>query len=103
MTNKELIEHAEKLYAELTSVLEAKSNDYTGGDGAFANFNMASEYGVDPLVGLCIRMGDKVKRIQTYCKTGELQVSHEGIEDAFKDLIGYCTIALGMLNERTYP
>ena len=103
MTNKQLIEYSEKLYAELTSVLAAKSNDYTGGDGAFANFNMASEYGVDPLVRLFVRMGDKVKRIQTYCKTGELKVSHEGIEDAFKDIIGYSTIALAMLEERTYP
>jgi hypothetical protein len=103
MTNKQLIEHAEKTYAEMLLVLAAKSNDYTGGDGAFANFNMASEYGVDPLVGLCVRAGDKVKRIQTYCKTGELKVSHEGIKDAFRDLIGYYTIADAMLEERTYP
>jgi hypothetical protein len=44
-----------------------------------------------------------MKRVQTYCKRGELQASNEGIEDAFEDLIGYSTIALAMLAGRKYP
>jgi hypothetical protein len=44
-------------------------------------------------------MGDKVKRVQTFCKTNSLAVEGEHVEDAFKDIIGYCTIALAMIEE----
>ena len=89
------------LYDELTKVLKDKNNDYTAGScDAFANFAASRDYGVIPLVGLCVRMGDKVKRVQTFCKTNSLAVEGEHVEDAFKDIIGYCTIALAMIKEK---
>lgn len=103
MKNEKLIEFADELYKGMLITLKAKNHDYTGNDSAFANFEQSKDYGVDPLIGLCLRIGDKMKRVQTYCKRGELQASNEGIEDAFEDLIGYSTIALAMLAGRKYP
>tara|TARA_R100001129_G_scaffold154894_1_gene117760 strand:+ start:72 stop:383 length:312 start_codon:yes stop_codon:yes gene_type:complete len=103
MTNKELEEYIPFIFQQMEGVLKGKNHDYTGGEDAFANFKQAEDFGIDPLVGLCVRMGDKMKRVQTYCKKGELQVRHEGIEDAFKDFIGYSVLALAMLSERSYP
>lgn len=103
MTNKELEEYIPFIFQQMEAILKGKNHDYTGGEDAFANFKQAEDFGIDPLAGLCVRMGDKMKRVQTYCKKGELQVRHEGIDDAFKDLIGYSVLALAMLSERTYP
>jgi len=109
--NKETFEEfTQALYGDLIQVLKDKNNDYTAGSSsAFANFDASRDYGVPPLVGLCVRMGDKVKRVQTFCKNKTLAVEGEHVQDAFKDIIGYCTIALAMIkkdkkqNEINYP
>ena len=109
--NKETFqEFTQALYGDLIQVLKDKNNDYTAGSSsAFANFDASRDYGVPPLVGLCVRMGDKVKRVQTFCKNKTLAVEGEYVQDAFKDIIGYCTIALAMTeedkkqNEINYP
>jgi hypothetical protein len=90
----------QELYSKLQKTLKSKNHDYTArSTSAFANFESARDYGVDPLVGLCIRMGDKVKRVQTFCKTNSLRVEGEHVEDSFEDIIGYCTIALAMIED----
>ena len=84
----------------MLKLLNKKNNDYTAGSQtAFANFEGSKEYGIDPLIGLCLRMHDKTKRIQTFCQKGFLDVDNESVEDAFKDLIGYSVIALGMIHD----
>ena len=44
-------------------------------------------------------MQDKMQRIEAYLKSGKLEVPGEGVDDAFRDLIGYSCLALGMLKE----
>ena len=48
---------------------------------------------------LVVRCLDKVQRVKSFTKQGILQVEGEGVEDAFKDIIGYSLLALGMLEE----
>lgn len=79
-----------------------KNSDYTGGESCsnpFANFDKSTEFGVDPLVGVCIRMQDKFQRAKAFCSDGKLSLDTEGdrAKDIFRDLIGYSLIALGML------
>ncbi len=100
MTNEQLIAFCESTSRGILNLMERKNNDYTGGESPFANFEQSSDFGVDPIVGLSVRMGDKMKRIQTFCKNGKLSVTNEGVEDAYKDLIGYSLLALAMLNDR---
>lgn len=101
MIKEKFEEFTQGLFSKISKTLKDKNNDYTAkSSNAFANFEQAKDYGVDPLVGLCVRMGDKVKRVQTFCKTKSLSVEGEHVQDAFEDIIGYCTIALAMIEER---
>ena len=89
------------LVEEMVTLTRQKNDDYTAGaDDAFANFRLAEEVGVDALHGLVIRMADKWQRIKAYFNNGELVVEGEGLEDAFKDMIGYSAIAIAMLKEK---
>lgn len=100
MTPERYIEFQNTLFEEMKTLTKAKNQDYTAGSGdPFANFREAEGFGVDTLRGLCIRMGDKFQRIKAYMVNGELAVANEGLEDAFKDLIGYSCLALGLIEE----
>ena len=91
--------------AEIQHIMDItanKNSDYTGGntcDNPFANFDASTEFGVDPLTGICIRMQDKFQRAKALCSDGKLSVNTKGDQskDIFRDLIGYSLIAIGML------
>jgi hypothetical protein len=91
--------------AEVDEILRLtgnKNSDYTGGnecDNPFANFDGSEEFGVQPLVGLSVRMADKFQRLKAFCRDGKLSVNEHGdtARDIFRDLIGYSLIAIGML------
>lgn len=95
-------------HEEVQSILELtgrKNSDYTGGlesGNPFANFDESSEFGVEPLTGICVRMADKFQRAKAYCKDGRLSVRSEGDQaaDIFRDLIGYSLVALGMIERK---
>jgi len=100
MTHEEYINFARKTLNDLLSLVEAKNRDYTGGsEDAFHNFRQAERVGVEALRGLYIRMLDKHGRIEAWFNRGKLEVSGEGIKDAFLDNIGYSLIALGILED----
>ena len=94
--------------AEIQTILDLtaeKNSDYTGGetcDNPFANFDATADFGIDPLIGVCIRMQDKFQRAKAFCADGSLSVNSEGdkAKDIFRDLIGYSLIAIGMLERR---
>ena len=80
-----------------------KNADYTGGlmeQNPFENFDLSTDFDVDPLVGVCVRMQDKFQRAKAFCKQGNLALNEKGdtVEDIFRDLIGYSLIAIGMLH-----
>lgn len=91
-------------FRKISELTRKKNDDYTGGSetsNPFANFDEANEFGVDPLVGLSVRMGDKMQRLKAFCNGGlSLDTKGDTAADIFKDLIGYSTIALGMLERR---
>lgn len=91
-------------FRQIKALTRKKNDDYTGGANTanpFANFDEADEYGVDPLVGLAVRMGDKMQRLKAFCNSGlSLESKGDTAADIFKDLIGYSCIALGMLERK---
>ena len=97
--------------AEVEAILKLtadKNNDYTGGkscDNPFANFDMSTEFGIHPLIGICVRMQDKFQRAKALCSDGHLLVNTTGDQskDIFRDLIGYSLIAIGMLDREGMP
>jgi len=98
MTNEEYLDFVRKTFEDMHALITIKNNDYTADRGPFYNFETAEAFGIDPMVGLMLRMGDKFRRLEAYALKGSVQ--GESVEDAFKDLIGYSCIALGMLESK---
>ena len=81
----------------------AKNTDYSGGGGpdddSLANFKGAVELGIDPGLGIILRMQDKFQRIKAFAKTGKLAVADEGVEDAMTDIANYAFLYLALKSE----
>ena len=89
----------------ILSLTAQKNSDYTGGEtnpNPFENFDQSELYGVDPIIGVNIRLGDKIQRAKAYCKDGKLSLNVKGdsVKDIYRDIIGYCLIILGMLERK---
>ena len=92
MNRSELFKRHKEICAEALSIMEKKNHDYAGADGEtpFANFERAEAMGICTTEqSFLVRMTDKMSRLSTFVKTGELKVDNEGYKDAVSDLINY--------------
>jgi len=78
-----------EIHESAVTLFKEKNADY--GD-AFA------EYGA---VGVLVRIGDKIKRLQTIKSTGITMVKNERVRDTLLDLHNYSAMALMLLDENT--
>jgi hypothetical protein len=83
------IEQMEKIQTEALELFKKKNADY--GD-AFAT------YGV---VGVLVRMGDKISRLSSITKSGITLVNNESLRDTLMDLHNYSAMAIMLLDEDT--
>ena len=91
-------EQLKELYEKARSIMEAKNHDYRGGSGdPYSNFRGSIIYGIDPVIGVLLRIQDKTKRIETFAKKGDLLVKGESIDDALIDIINYCALIRGII------
>jgi hypothetical protein len=81
------IEQMQKIQSEALQLFTKKNTDY--GD-AFA------KYGV---IGVFMRMEDKLQRCMSITKNGVNLVNDEGIRDTLIDLHNYAAMALMLLDE----
>ena len=81
------IEQMEKVQKEGLELFKKKNQDY--GD-AFA------EYGP---IGVLVRMGDKIKRLQNIEKNQIILVNDEKMKDTLIDLHNYAAMAIMLLDE----
>lgn len=101
MNVNRLLDTHKALSKAALSIMESKNHDYRGGtNDPFANFNAAPSLGIDPVLGVLLRMQDKIMRIKTYNEKKELKVEGEGIRDAVMDIINYAVIAYCMLEDK---
>ncbi len=97
----DLLKLHEETCAQARDVMRAKNHDYTGdADDPFANFRASAVIGVQPVLGILMRMMDKFKRVETYVKLGDLAVNDESVEDSLDDCINYIILAKGMVREQ---
>ena len=82
------VEQMETVQKEGLELFKKKNKDY--GD-AFA------EYGV---VGVLVRMGDKIKRLQNIEKNKITLINDESMRDTLIDLHNYSAMAIMLLNEK---
>ena len=97
-----LLELHETTCGQAHSIMSAKNHDYTSGSNdPFSNFRASESIGVDPIVGVCVRIIDKLQRLRTFAEQGTLKVKGEGVADACRDIINYAVLVLGMAIERS--
>jgi len=60
----------------------------------YKNLEGVSRIGIEPWRGIVIRLMDKFERVEQYCTNGELAIKSEGMEDTFKDIAVYSTLAM---------
>ena len=75
----------------------AKSADYGTTEDIFSNFRGSASLNVAPWVGAMIRAKDKVRRIESFIKNGNLK--NEPLKDSFLDLASYALIAAVLFEE----
>lgn len=89
------------LLKEMGELHDKKQADYGADGDPFANVRSAEEWGLAPSLGACIRIGDKVARLHSFYRKGEL--ANESVEDAYLDLAVYAIIGLLLYREESAP
>ena len=95
-----LLELHEETCGDAFDIMREKNHDYTSGSGdPFANFRASSFLGIPPIVGICVRVVDKLQRIRTFAEQGTLKVKGESVADACQDVINYMVLVRGLAAE----
>lgn len=100
MTKDELFVLHENLNEMGLKVMRAKNEDYSTGVDPFSNFRGSLFIGIEPELGLLLRVMDKIKRIEAFVKTGKLKVIGESCTDAIVDIRNYMVLLQGLIQER---
>jgi len=87
----------DSVLTELKAMHDRKGKDYGSGEDDMANLLESKKYGIPPWVGAMLRGNDKVARIQTFVKKGQLM--NESVEDSLIDLAVYAILALCLFRE----
>lgn len=105
MTLDDLIKLHSDTCNDALETMMLKSSDYCGGSkmsDALANFKGASALGVNPVLGVLLRMQDKIMRIKSFTNDGKLSVKGEAVWDACDDLLNYSILCKALLIEQHY-
>lgn len=101
MTREELLQIHRDLCSRSCDLMKKKSEDYATGDDPFANFKRGEILGfATSEEGLMLRVVDKISRISTFLKRGQLNVENESVEDSIMDIINYMVLLQGMLVDK---
>lgn len=65
------------------------------------NIDYGSSYAVDDVIGVIIRLGDKMQRLKTLNKHGyQIMVKEESLLDTLKDIANYAVIAQVLMHKK---
>lgn len=86
---------------EMLDTHVAKAAGYSGADNpdTWANFREAAAWGLTPLEGCLVRMGDKYRRVQNLMRNADNDRVGESIKDTLMDLANYAIIAVCLMEE----
>jgi protein-arginine kinase activator protein McsA len=81
------------LLTKMWDIRQAKRVDYNA--GAMNNFELTSQLlGIDPHVGILVRMSDKLSRLGSFTQKGFNAVTDESVEDTLLDLANYSLLCI---------
>ena len=90
----------DSILAEMSELHNKKGKDYGGATDPYANVRASQEFGVDPWVGALIRLNDKITRLKSFIRRGEL--ANESALDSIRDVAVYGVI-MQVLYREQYP
>jgi hypothetical protein len=100
-TREDLFKLHQDICSEALELMKKKNNDYASGADPFMNFRRAEYLGFSTAeLGVLIRMTDKMSRISTFLKNGDLCLSNESVYDAIIDMINYSVLLAGLLKDK---
>lgn len=102
MTQEQYLAEFKSVTDKMYEVTKAKNTDYCNGvEDAFRNFKQVEYMGIcSAEQGFLTRMTDKMMRISSFVKSGELQVKDEAVTDTLQDLAVYSILMLCYLNSK---
>jgi len=89
MTRGELYRLHESVTGAARTIMRNKNHDYASDDDPFRNFR---KHG---LLGIMVRLSDKISRLETFLEQGKLKVKEETIHDTILDIINYAILFEG--------
>jgi hypothetical protein len=102
MNRDELLKMHDETCVNARVTMEKKNQDYTGStNDVFANFRITQFIGVEPELGILMRVSDKIQRLATFINKGELKVQNESAADAIEDIINYVILLKGMIQDKS--
>jgi len=89
-----------ELLQKMADIHSVKNQDYGGGN-PLGNFEESKKFGIDPFMGVLVRLSDKWSRICSLAKKKNMEgaVKDESIEDTLIDLANYSILALVIKKE----
>jgi hypothetical protein len=77
----------------------AKNNDYAGDEDPLNNLRRSLDLGIEPFLGVIIRLKDKESRRDRLAKGISPKVKNESLRDTMVDSIVYNAIGIFLLDE----
>lgn len=90
--HQENVNAFEDVTLALRNLYDAKNRDYGN------SFSQSFEKWGLPMA--CIRLGDKLNRLESFAKNQKMQVADERVEDTLIDIANYAILTLMELNTR---
>ncbi len=103
MVNEELKKYGHpgfyKLLDQMAELHSRKNHDYAGTSDPLRNLRACSRIGMDPFIGVLIRLQDKWSRLESL-STADPLVANESIEDTLLDNAVYSLLAIILRREK---
>ena len=99
MKRNEQTEKFNQLLDHIKEIHTNKNHDYATDEDSLSNLKLCKMVGIEPWIGVVIRITDKFSRIAEYARKGELKVKSEGIRDTFIDMAVYSLLAIILMEE----
>ncbi len=99
-----LVDLHEEMTSRCLETMIKKNNDYANPEHAnnpFANFDASRVFGIHPAMGILLRVQDKLKRIESFVRNGNLSVSEESWMDSCEDVINYMVLIAAILKRES--
>lgn len=89
-----------KLLDQMAELHSRKNHDYAGESDPLKNLRSPKRIGIDPFVGVMIRLQDKWSRLEEFLNSKTLLVKNESVEDTLMDNAVYSLLAIILLREQ---